>query len=342
MMSEDNDSMTPMTPTAGQVLDFELDRLEEKITNVEKSQRLTAESMISLEARVAQLEQGAPPPDPDPEPDPEPTPPPTEPELGLTVLAASKLRNVPVPYRRGDTPEIYGFDPGVAGDHFWGIGAYEAGHHAGSYPEPPAHSVVTTDKGWLVPYERCPIRSMPIKLRVPVLEAWSCFRMELAPNFRWGKSTKIGGFIGADGRTTFSSRICVWDWNLDGNTQLGVYYYHPSQKNSWGDEIRKPYPLTPGNAYELAFHTRVVPGKAEGSFDLYVRREGADAPWVNVAAKGGIFWSNAVEISHWYWSHMYGGPWCVWAPPGDGPWLMFLRDFAVAEKRQDLYPWARG
>lgn len=292
-----------------------------------------------IEQRVEELEQDGPPtpdPVPDPEPDPIPVPVPPTDVPGLTVLAWSPLRNVPVPLRR-NSEHIHVFDPGIAGDHLYGIGAYEAGHHAGDYPEAPRMTVTPTSRGWAVPYERCPIRSMPIKLRMPVKEAWAGFTFELSADWAFGKSTKIGGFIGRDGRSGFSTRICAWDWNQNGQTRLGIYYYWPEQSMGWGDEITAPFPMEPGDVVDVVLHTKMQDeGQRNGFTELFVKSTRVPE-WQRLVHAVGLWWPANEDITHWYWSHMYGGPWCVWAPDHDSH-TMYLRDFAVAEKREDLLP----
>ncbi len=296
-----------------------------------------AQRLAVVEAALEQPEPPAVDPEPTPPPDPEPTPPLT----GPTVLAASPLRNVPVPLRR-NSPYADVFHPGRAGDHVWGIGGYEAGHQAPGYHKPET-TVTTGPEGWHVTYEKGLIRSMPVKLKRPVREAWACFRVHFADDWRFGRTTKLAGFIGPDGRTQFSARIIVWDWHQNGNTRTGVYVYHQDQGQGYGDENHTPYPIRPGDTIDYLMRVRLNdPAERNGEATVWVRPSAVDRtdPWTRVGHMGGLRWDSDAIIDSWYWHHMYGGDPFQWAPD-DQPHSLYLTDFAAAERRNDLYPWAR-
>jgi hypothetical protein len=300
-----------------------------------------AAAISRLGQRVAALENA---PAPTPAPPPAPAPEPPQDGVGPTVLAASSLRNVPVPELR-NSPHVDVFTPGRAGDHPWGIGGVQVGHVSHGYTAADAahYPYESTASGWKIPYEHHMNKSMPIKLARPVREAWACKKMALHDDWRWGRTTKVGGFISPDGRSDFSMRFCVWDWHRRGDTHPGLYYYHIDQKESWGDDQNSRFDLQPGGTYDVVIGCGLNdPGKANGWGRLFIKRSDSDT-WHTAADVQGLRWPNSAIISHYYLGHMYGGPYTVWAPEDGfpGPWHMTLSDFAVAEKREDLLPFAR-
>lgn len=285
---------------------------------VELHQRL-----VTLENQVNKLINTTPTPDPDPEPDP---------PQNVEVLAQSTMKGVPVPLRR-NSPHRTVFAPGVAGDHPWGIGGYKVGQESHGYPGVSAkYPVTNTPDGWKIPYEHHMNKSMPIKLKHPVREAWASFTMRLHDNWRWGRTTKIGGFIGPDGRSDFSMRFCVWDWHRTMEPSPGLYYYHVDQAESWGDDVNKRFDLLPGNTYHVKLGCKLnTPGDTDGWGVLQVTN--TDTLETVEVTKSGLRWPNSAVISHWYWGHMFGGPWTVWAPEEGfpGPWHMTLSDLLVTD-----------